>query len=93
MLDLQAALAEVTGKTPRIEAVEQDKLLEFFKTKLPPNKAQEVTEMTVAINGGGLLAKEMAEPAGDVLYGSTELVETLRHLASGQISKSASGAF
>lgn len=93
MLDLQEALAEVAGKKPRIEAVEQEKLFHFFKTKLPPIKAQEVTEMTVAINGGGLLAKEMSEPSGNVVRGSTELVETLRQLNSGKISKNASGAF
>lgn len=93
MLDLQDALEQVTGKKPRIDAVEQDKLLDFFMTKLPPIKAQEVTEMTTAINGGGLLAKEMEQPSGNVVRGSMELVDTLRQLASGQSSKAASGAF
>lgn len=93
MLDLQDALEQVTGKKPRIDAVAQEKLLDFFKAKLPPNKAQEVSEMTMAINGGGLLAKEMKQPPGNVVRGETGLIETLRQLASGQISKDASGAF
>lgn len=96
MEDLQTALREVTGKKPQIHGVEPDELLELFKQKLPPVKAQEVTEMTLAINGGGLLAREMARPEGTVdavVRGDTELVETLRKLASGEVSKVASGAF
>ena len=94
MLDLQDALQAVTGKKPKIDAVAPSDLLEFFKQKLPPGKAQEVTEMTLAINDGGLLAEEMARPqGGNVVRGSTELVDTLRQLASGEVSKVASGAF
>lgn len=93
MLNLQSALEEVTRKRPRIDAVQPEELLEYYQHVLPPVKAREVTEMTTAINGGGLLAKEMAEPGEDVVRGNTELVDTLRRLASGELSKVASGAF
>lgn len=95
MLDLQSALETVTGRKPRINAVEPGDLLEFFAKKLPPTKAKEVVEMTVAVNGGGLLAEEMARPGKElnVVRGLTELVETLRRLAAGETSEVASGAF
>lgn len=49
--------------------------------------------LNVAINKGGVIAKEMANPWRNVVRGPTELVDTLRQLASGEVSKAASGAF
>lgn len=93
MFDLQQALEVVTGRKPRIDAVEPGDLLEFYKGKLPPGKAAEIAERNMAINGGGLLAGEIADPQGHVIRGTTALVDTLRKLASGEVSKVASGAF
>lgn len=93
MVDLQDALETVAGQKPRIDAIRPENLLDFYKTKLPPGKAEEIVEMNLAINGGGVLAGEMASPEGDVVRGPTTLVDTLRKLASGEVSKVASGAF
>lgn len=95
MLDLQHALATVTGRAlPRIDAIEPDRLIDFFKRKLPASKAREVAEMTLALNGGGLLAAQMAGEIGHgAVRGETELVDTLSRLQSGEVAKAASGAF
>lgn len=93
MIDLQAALEQVTGRQPEIKAIPPDELQEVFKQKLPANKAEEVAEMTVAINGEGIIAKDLDEGTENVERGTVELAETLRQLASGELSKVASGAF
>lgn len=93
MVDLQDALEKVAGRKPRIDEVKPEELVEFYERKVPLSKARELAEMTVAINGGGLLAEEMANPQGNVVRGKTELVDTLCRVADGDVVKIASGAF
>jgi hypothetical protein len=91
-LDVESALEEVTGKKPSIVSIEPDQLASFFGGKVPSQYAEELAEMTAASLPGGLLAAEMEKEDG-IVRGKTELVESLRKIAAGETSKSASGVF
>ena len=91
-LDVQSALEEVTGKKPSIVSVEPEQLASFFGEKVLNQYADELAEMTAASLPGGLLAAEMDKEEG-IVKGKTELVESLRRIAVGEMSKSASGVF
>ena len=91
-LEVQSALEEVTGKKPKIVSIQPDRLVSFFGEKVPNQYAEELAEMTAASLPGGLLAAEM-EKEGGLVRGKTELVESLRKIAAGETSKSASGVF
>jgi len=93
-LDIQQALEEAVGVKARIHVIQPKDLFDHYSEKLPANMAQEVTEMTVAANGGGLLSTDELESKDQVVVrGSIELVDILKQLASGAVSKVASGAF
>ena len=90
-IDVKAALEAVTGKNIKAVGIEPEKLREYYGRKVPEQYAQELVEMTISMNAGGLVAKEMEKEDG-IVRGSTELVDVLRKFASGE-SKPASGAF
>ena len=90
-IDVKAALEAVTNKNIKVVGIEPEQLLEYYGRKVPEQYAQELVEMTISMNAGGLVAKEMQKSDG-VVRGSTELVDILRKFASGE-SKAASGAF
>ena len=91
-IDVKTALEAVTGHTIDVRAISPDQLLGYYSRKVSAAYAQELMEMTLAMNAGGLVAVDMEKDEG-VLRGAIELVDVLRKYASGAAIKSASGAF
>ena len=91
-IEVKTALEAVTGQTIDVRAISPDQLLGYYSRKVPAMYAQELVEMTLAMNGGGLVAMEMEKDEG-VLRGDIELVDVMHKYASGAAVKSASGAF
>lgn len=89
---MKSALEEITGKSPKIISIEPDQLASFYGQKVADQYAKELAEMTVAGLPGGVFAAEMDKEDG-VVRGKIELVESLRKIASGETTKTASGVF
>ena len=89
---MKSALEEVTGKITKMISIEPDQLASFYGQKVADQYAKELAEMTIASLPGGIFAAEMNKE-DDVVRGEVELVESLRKIANGETTKTASGVF
>ncbi|KAF4553759.1 putative NAD(P)H-binding protein 3 [Elsinoe fawcettii] len=88
--DVGKALQNLTGKKIEVRGVPPEKLQEYYRAHVHPVQADELVEMTLAMNksADGVMWSEEG-----VIRGEVELEEAMRRLLKGEVRKGASGAF
>lgn len=74
--DVAAVLTELSGKTIQAQAVPREQWQKAFERSMPPSLAALLLKANDAKNKGGLV--DIEPNAGEVCYGSTELIDALR---------------